>query len=387
MESIMSYLFPTYKKKEIQLTQGKGAFLYSQDGKRYLDFMSGIAVTNLGHNHPSIVQALHKQADLLWHGSNLFHYEVQEQAAKQLVEKSNCDAVFFCNSGAEANEAAIKLARKATGKSHIISMKQSFHGRTLGSMAATGQAAVHEGYGPLLSSFTYVEFNNVDALEAAVQEDTAAILIEVVQGEGGVHIINEMYVEAINTLKQKHNLLLIIDEIQTGIGRTGTFFAYEHYRLDPDIVTVAKGLGNGFPVGAMLGKKALIQSFQTGSHGSTFGGNPLGMAIVKAVLDVYEPSFLATIRTQSNEWVQELKQELSTCSIVKDIRGSGFLIGLETTVEAQQVIHRCEEKGLLLLPAGTHVTRLLPPLTLTRQEWEEAQTIIKTVLTDIEQNG
>ncbi|UTR05041.1 acetylornithine transaminase [Alkalihalobacillus sp. LMS6] len=377
----MSYLFPTYTKKEIQLTQGKGSYVYSQDGTCYQDFMSGIAVTNLGHGHPAIVQALHKQADLLWHGSNLFHYEIQEQAAKMLVEKSVCDAVFFCNSGAEANEAAIKLARKASGKSHIITMNQSFHGRTLGSMAATGQEAVHQGYGPMLDSFTYVPFNDSEALELAVQPETAAIMIEVVQGEGGVHILSEQFASTIMKLKKEKNLLVIIDEIQTGIGRTGTFFAYEHYQLDPDVITVAKGLGNGFPVGAMLGKSNLIEHFQAGAHGSTFGGNPLAMAVVKAVLETMsQPQFLQEIKDKADRFNDTLRQELLACASVKDIRGSGFLIGIETTVLAQEVIDACEKKGLLLLPAGKHVTRLLPSLLIEEQEWNEAVSILKAAL-------
>ncbi|MFS0787321.1 acetylornithine transaminase [Shouchella sp. 1P09AA] len=380
----MSYLFPTYTKKEIQLTQGKGSNVYSQDGTRYLDFMSGIAVTNLGHGHPAIVQALHKQADLLWHGSNLFHYEIQEQAAKMLVEKSVCDAVFFCNSGAEANEAAIKLARKASGKSHIITMNQSFHGRTLGSMAATGQEAVHQGYGPMLDSFTYVPFNDSEALEAAIQPETAAIMIEVVQGEGGVNILSDQFASTIMKLKKEKDLLIIIDEIQTGIGRTGTFFAYEHYQLDPDVITVAKGLGNGFPVGAMLGKSNLVEHFQAGAHGSTFGGNPLAMAVVKAVLETMsQPQFLQEVKNKADRFTDTLRQELLACSTVKDIRGSGFLIGIETTVLAQEVIHKCEKKGLLLLPAGKHVTRLLPSLLIEEQEWNEAVSMLKAALVEV----
>lgn len=383
----MSYLFPTYVKKEIELTQGKGATLFSKDGSRYLDFMSGIAVTNLGHGHPDVVQALHKQADLLWHGSNLFHYEAQETVAKQLVENSVCDYVFFCNSGTEANEAAIKLVRKATGKSHIVSMKQSFHGRTLGSMAATGQSSIHTGYGPMLDSFSYATFNQIESVKDAITENTAAIMVEVVQGEGGVHVMKQSFADELQQLCKQNNILLIIDEIQTGIGRTGKFFGYEHVQLDPDVITVAKGLGNGFPVGAMLAKAELKDAFHAGSHGSTFGGNPLAMAVSNAVMkQLNEPDFLTKCEQQAMLFMDQLKTIVFESALVKEVRGKGFLIGIETTIEAAALIKACEEKGLLLLGAGSHVIRFLPPITIGVDDCNQAISIFKSVLKQFEKS-
>lgn len=381
----MSHLFPTYTKKKIQLAQGKGATLYSKDGKSYLDFMAGIAVTNLGHGHPAVVQALHKQADLLWHASNLFYYDIQEEAAKLLANTSVCDYVFFCNSGTEANEAAIKLARKATEKTHIVTMKQSFHGRTLGSMAATGQANVHSGFGPMLESFSYANFNDVVSLEEAITPNTAAIMVEVVQGEGGVHVMSEAFAAALTKVCTQQNILLIIDEIQTGMGRTGKMFAYEHLGLNPDIITVAKGLGNGFPVGAMLAKAPLQESFQPGSHGSTFGGNPLASAVVIAVLnELTVPGFIDEVDKKSAVLVDSLIKQLQSNTIVKEVRNQGFLIGIETEIPAVDIINACEEQGLLLLPAGKNVVRFLPPLTVTEKEWEQAKVIFSNVVNEFE---
>ncbi|WP_078391770.1 acetylornithine transaminase [Shouchella patagoniensis] len=381
----MSHLFPTYTKKKIQLAQGKGATLYSKDGKSYLDFMAGIAVTNLGHAHPAVVQALHKQADLLWHASNLFYYDIQEEAAKLLANTSVCDYVFFCNSGTEANEAAIKLARKATEKTHIVTMKQSFHGRTLGSMAATGQADVHSGFGPMLESFSYANFNDVVSLEEAITPNTAAIMIEVVQGEGGVHVMSEAFASALTKVCTQQNILLIIDEIQTGMGRTGKMFAYEHLGLNPDIITVAKGLGNGFPVGAMLAKAPLQEFFQPGSHGSTFGGNPLASAVVIAVLnELTVPGFLDEVDKKAAVWIDSLIKQLQSNTIVREVRNQGFLIGIEMEIPAVDIINACEEQGLLLLPAGKNVVRFLPPLTVTEEEWEQAKVIFSDVVNEFE---
>ncbi|WP_059103967.1 acetylornithine transaminase [Shouchella shacheensis] len=377
----MSHLFPTYIKKPITLKEGKGAWLYTEDGKSYLDFIAGIAVCNLGHQHPAVVDALQSQAGKLWHASNLFHYNVQEEAAKKLADASVCDHVFFCNSGTEANEAAIKLARKATGKHHIVAMKQSFHGRTLGAMAATGQEKVHEGFGPMLSSFSFASFNDIESVKAAVTDETAAIMIEVVQGEGGVHLMSETFAKELQSFCQETGVLLIIDEIQTGVGRTGKMFAYEHFQLNPDIVTVAKGLGNGFPMGAMLGKANLAESFGVGSHGSTFGGNPLAAAVVSAVIDeLTKESFLAEIAQKAEVFITDLREQLKAAKIVREVRGQGFLIGIELTEACAPYIEACEKKGLLLLPAGPNVIRVLPPLTVTEADCQEALSILTEVL-------
>lgn len=385
---MVSYLFPTYSKKSLCIKEGRGAWLQTEDGKDYLDFMAGIAVCNLGHRHPKVVAALHQQVDRLWHASNLFHYDVQEEAARQLVQASACDYVFFTNSGTEAIEAAIKLARKATGKNHIVSMKQSFHGRTLGSMAATGQDGIKSGFGPMLQSFSYAQFNDMASLHEAVTDETAAIMVEIVQGEGGVHVMTASFAEAMVALCKEQNLLLIVDEIQTGMGRTGKLFAYEHYGLEPDIVTVAKGLGNGFPIGAMLGKASLKEAFGIGSHGSTFGGNPLAAATAIAVLaELSADGFLPEVEEKAERFVAYLKGELSGIAIVKDIRHKGFLIGIETAIPALDLIAACEQQGLLLLPAGSHVTRLLPPLTVSESEWRQAVAIIKQAATIYEREN
>lgn len=373
----MSALFPTYARWDVTAVKGQGATLTDKEGNEYLDFIAGIAVCNLGHCHPKVNAALEKQLQSLWHVSNLFQIEGQERVAQLLVDHSVGDYVFFCNSGAEANEAAIKLARKATGKHHIVSMKQSFHGRTLGSMAATGQEKIHAGFGPLLTEFTYVTLNDEDELAGAVTEDTAAIIVEVIQGEGGVLPMSKEYAKKLGQLCDHHKCLLIVDEVQTGIGRTGTAFAYEQLELSPDIITVAKGLGNGFPVGALIGKKQLKEAFSPGSHGSTFGGNPLAMAAAEAVVtEVFTPEFLADVQQKGEFFKRNLEQALGSFSIVKEVRGNGLMLGVACHVEAAPIITECRERGLLVLPAGPNVVRLLPPLIVSNEELKKATGIL-----------
>lgn len=373
----MSALFPTYARWEVTPVEGKGALLIDENGKRYLDFVAGIAVCNLGHCHPKVTEAVEKQLKKLWHVSNLFQIEGQEKVAKLLTEHSVGDYVFFCNSGAEANEAAIKLARKATGKHHIVTLKQSFHGRTFATMTATGQEKVHSGFGPLLQGFTYVELNDVAALETAVDDETAAIMVEVIQGEGGVRFMDDAFAQAIKAQCEQHGCLLIVDEIQTGIGRTGTAFAYEQYGLSPDIITVAKGLGNGFPVGAIIGKKALKDAFSPGSHGSTFGGNLLAMAAAEAVLkEVFNQDFLNDVKAKGEAFLKTLQKHLQRVSIVEEVRGRGLMIGIECKIEVAPIVTACREAGLLVLQAGPRVVRILPPLTVTEEQLEKGATIL-----------
>ncbi|GAE31208.1 acetylornithine transaminase [Halalkalibacter hemicellulosilyticus] len=382
----MSALFPTYAKWEIQANSGNGAILKDQNHKEYLDFMAGIAVCNLGHCHPRVNEAVKKQLDKVWHVSNLFHIEAQEKVAQLLVEHSVGDYVFFTNSGAEANEAAIKLARKATGKHHIVTLKQSFHGRTLGTLAATGQEKVQEGFGPLLSSFSYVELNDEKALQQEVTEDTAAIMVEVIQGEGGVHLMDESFSEQLKAICHEKGCLLIVDEVQTGIGRTGTAFGYEQWNLSPDIFTLAKGLGNGFPVGAMVGKASLKEAFGTGSHGSTFGGNPLAMAAAEAVLqEVFLDETLAHVQDKGELLQNQLKEQLSPLGIVKDIRGKGLMIGIECTIEVADLLYACRKQGLLVLPAGAKVIRLLPPFVITNEQINQAVSMLAAVLKEADE--
>lgn len=378
----MSSLFPTYQRWDVHVKSGKGTTLVDTNDKEYLDFIGGIAVCNLGHCHPTIVDALKKQAEQLWHVSNLFEIDGQEQAASVLAENSGGDYVFFCNSGTEANEAAIKLARKHTGKQHIISLKNSFHGRTLGSMAATGQAKIHEGYGTMLESFSYADLNDLESVKSLVTEETAAVMVEVVQGEGGVRVMDATFAEGLQALCNEHSLLLIVDEVQTGIGRTGKAFGYEHFNLSPDIITVAKGLGNGFPVGALIGKAHLKSAFQPGSHGSTFGGNPLAMAVVNAVLtEVFNESFLNEVVNKGKAFENYLNEALNGSPVVKEVRGLGLIAGIECHAPVVDYITKAREKGLLVLPAGPNVIRLLPPLVATNEELKKAAFILAEVVT------
>lgn len=382
----MSALFPTYARWDIKPEKGIGSTLIDASGKEYLDFISGIAVCNLGHSHPKVVSAVQKQVEQLWHVSNLFQIEGQDKVAQLLVDHSVCDYVFFCNSGAEANEAAIKLARKSTGKHHIVSMKNSFHGRTLGSMAATGQDKIHQGFGPLLTEFTYVDMNNSSSLEEAVTENTAAIMVEVIQGEGGIRLMTDEFAQGLKEICAKFGCLLIIDEVQTGIGRTGRAFAYEHLGLEPDIITLAKGLGNGFPVGALIGKAFLKDAFNPGSHGSTFGGNPLAMAAAEAVLtEVFKQPFLESVERKGKCFVEKLKNNLHSLKVVEEIRGKGLMVGIACETEVAPIIEACRERGLLVLPAGPKVLRLLPPLVVTDEELTKAAEIIIEVVTTIDE--
>lgn len=377
----VSYLFPTYNKWPIKVKEAFGTSLIDDQGKKYLDFVAGIAVCNLGHCHPYVNEMMVNQLNKVSHVSNLFHIEGQEEVAKALTSNSSGDAVFFCNSGTEANEAAIKLVRKATGKKKIITFYQSFHGRTMGSLSATGQDKIHHGFGPLLDGFSYVSFNDSEALNKAVNEDVAAIMLEVIQGEGGVHGASAEFIETINQLKEKYNLLVVVDEVQTGIGRTGKAFGYQHYNLSPDIITVAKGLGNGFPVGGLIGKAKLIEAFGPGSHGSTFGGNPLAMAAANATLQtIFQDSFLKDVEEKSNYFISKLAEVLKDSEVVKEIRGKGFILGIECNQDVSSFIVGLRDKGLLVLNAGPNVLRLLPPLTVTYEELDIAISLISNTL-------
>ena len=375
----MSALFGNYGKRRAQIVKGQGTVVEDSTGKQYLDFTSGIAVASLGHAHPAIVQALQEQSEKLWHISNLFDIPGQETVAQKLIAHTHFAHAFFCNSGAEANEAAIKLARKHTGKNHIITFEKSFHGRTFGAMSATGQGKIHNGFGPLVEKFTILPFNDAAALEATIDDSVAAVMLEMIQGEGGVNCVSLAFANAIAKACDDKGILLIIDEVQTGIGRTGTRYAFEQTVLKPHIVTLAKGLGGGFPVGAMLGTAELYSTFSPGTHGTTFGGNPLAMNVAQAVLShVFEPAFLQQVQDQSAYFVAQLKAHLPSNYI---IQGQGLMLGIscgETEVAAY--ITAAEEKGLLLVGAGPNVIRLLPPLTVTKEEIDEAVAILKTIL-------
>lgn len=375
----MSTLFNNYARRTIHLVKGKGTYVYDANGKEYLDFTSGIAVVSLGHAHPSIVQALTKQSEKLWHTSNLFESPEQEKLAHSLVQHTPFSKAFFCNSGAEANEAAIKLARKHTGKHAIITFEQSFHGRTFGAMAATGQEKVKQGFGPMLETFITIPFNDCTALEQAIDEDVAAIMLEVIQGEGGVHTITPQFASTIQRLCQEKGILCIVDEVQTGIGRTGTRYVYEQTGLEPDILTLAKGLGGGFPIGAMLGHEKLAEAFGPGTHGTTFGGNPLAVAVAQTVVDyVFDESFLKEVQQKAAYMKQKLTAVLPSERF--SVRGKGLLVGIACTEDVSPFIQQAEQNGLLLVQAGQDVIRLLPPLTVTNEEIDVALERLTAIL-------
>ncbi|WP_062104964.1 acetylornithine transaminase [Bacillus niameyensis] len=377
----MSFLFENYGRWDLELTSGNGTIVIDSEGKEYLDFTAGIGVCNLGHCYPKIVDALIEQTKTLWHTSNLFKSSLQEEVAERLTANSVGDVVFFCNSGAEANEAAIKLARKHTGKSKIITFKQSFHGRTFATMAATGQDKVKQGFGNMLETFIHVPYNDIQALEEAIDFDTAAIMLEVIQGEGGVHPAREDFLNKIEKLCCEYGTLLIVDEVQTGIGRTGKPFGYQHYSISPDIITSAKGLGNGFPVGAIIAKEELKSTFNPGSHGSTFGGNPLAMAAAKETLDtIFNDKFLLEVQRKGEFLAGKLQQLFSEMPNFKGIRYKGLMFGLEFEDEVAPMLAELRKSGLIVLNAGPNVIRLLPPLTVTNEELEKSIEIMKSTL-------
>ena len=385
-----SALFNTYASYPITLVKGKGTRLWDDQGKEYLDFMSGLAVANLGHAPDSVKNAIQAQLEELWHVSNLFGNPNKEKAAKLLVENSCADAVFFCNSGAEANEAAIKLARryqqkvKGADRYEIITFTQSFHGRTLATLTATGQEKVKEGFGPLPSGFNYnVPLHDIPALEAAINEHTAAIMLELVQAEGGVIPVDPDFLRHVRALCDKNGLLLIIDEIQTGMGRTGKLFAYEHYDVQPDIFTLAKGIGSGFPVGAMLAKGDVVNGFAPGAHATTFGGTPIAMAAVVATIETYlKDNIVARAAAASDYLIARLNEKLAGLPIVDRIRGKGLLIGILCKEPVADLVSELHKRGLLVVTAGPNVIRLLPSLIITNEDIDTAVSLIAAVLTE-----
>lgn len=376
----MNALFNNYSRRPISLVDGKGTVVKDSKGKSYLDFTSGIAVLCLGHAHPSLVEALQEQSEKIWHTSNLFDSPEQVKLAESLVKDNHLSHAFFCNSGAEANETAIKMARKHTGKSNIITFENSFHGRTFGAMSATAQEKIHKGFGPLVEKFTYLPFNDARALKDAVDDSVAAIMLEVVQGEGGVNPITEEFANTIQDICSNSDVLLIIDEVQTGIGRTGTRFAFEQTPLKPNLVTMAKGLGGGFPFAGVLGTSEIYDTFSPGSHGTTYGGNPLAVAVSQTVIDiVFQDDFLDEVKEKAAYITNKLNDLLPEEEFT--IRGMGLLIGIEfSSNEVAPYITKLEEEGLLVCGAGPNVIRLLPPLTVTFDEIDQAISILKKVI-------
>jgi acetylornithine/N-succinyldiaminopimelate aminotransferase len=381
------YLMQTYTRQPISIVRGRGSRVFDLEGREYVDFVAGVAVNVLGHGHPDLIAAIQKQSQHLLHASNLYYTEPQVKLAEALVEHSFAKKVFFCNSGAEANEAAIKLARRyAHGKYgaarfEIITMLQSFHGRTMATLTATGQEKVQKGFEPLLPGFTYVPFNDLNAVEQAITPATAAIMLELVQGEGGVQVADQAYVKSLRALCRDRDILLILDEVQTGMGRTGTLFAYEHYGIQPDIMTLAKGLGGGLPIGACLATDEVAAAFTPGTHASTFGGNPLACSAALAVMRVLlEGRVLAQSRTVGQYLAKNLLELKDRHPNVKDARGLGLLQGLELTVDGKPVVTDCLHRGLLINCTMDRVLRFVPPLIITQREIDRLVDVLADVL-------
>ncbi|MBP1041943.1 acetylornithine transaminase [Vagococcus sp. BWB3-3] len=380
----MSYLLPNYQRANREFVSGAGGYLIDSEGQQYLDFSSGIGVANLGYDHPRVKAAVTGQLEKLWHTPNLYQNSLQEQVAAQLIGEKNYQA-FFCNSGTEANEAALKLIRKASGKAKIITFIDSFHGRTFGSMSATGQAKIHGGFGAIVPGFVYLPYNDLEVFEAALDEAVGGVLLELIQGEGGVLPADPEWVKAVQRSCQEKGILLAVDEVQTGMGRTGTLYLSEQYELMPDIITLAKGLGNGLPVGAMLAKKELAIDFGPGTHGSTFGGNLVAMSAASAVLgQLNESDFLTCVKRKGDVLKALLEEELLPLATVVDVRGIGFMIGVEVTLPPSEVVETMAQAGVVALTAGHNVVRLLPPLTLTVEQLKTGVAVLKESLAKYE---
>jgi acetylornithine/N-succinyldiaminopimelate aminotransferase len=369
------YLFPTYKRPPFALIRGEGCRVWDENGKAYVDFVGGIAVCALGHSSPVVTQALEKQSRTLVHVSNLYYTRPQAELAQLLVENSFADRVFFCNSGAEANEAAIKLARRyskekfGSGRHTIISMAGSFHGRTMATLSATGQAKIQTGYDPLLTGFKFVPFNDLEALKGAIDASVCAVMVEPIQGEGGVVCPAPEYLQGVKALCTERDLTLIFDEVQSGMGRTGRLFAHEHYGATPHIMTLAKALGNGLPIGAMLSVEDMSPAFGPGSHATTFGGTPLATAVSKAVLtSLLKDGWLDHCRDMGEYFRGKLEDLAKKHATIKEIRGLGLMIGVELDKPGAPIVDACCEKGFLINCAQEKVLRFVPPLIVGKAE-------------------
>jgi acetylornithine/N-succinyldiaminopimelate aminotransferase len=378
---------PVFARYQIVLDHGEGVYVYDTHGKKYVDFLGGIAVNVLGHNHPALVKAVAEQAGKMIHCSNLYYTQVQADAAEKLTKLSGFGKVFFGNSGAEANEGAIKVARKyahtiSPDKSQIITALHSFHGRTLATLTATGQPKYQEGFGPLPAGFDYVEYNNIEALEKMMSENTAAVMLEPIQGEGGVHVPTAEYLKKVRALCDKYNAVLIFDEIQTGIGRTGEFFAYDKFGVKPDVVTLAKGLAGGVPIGAFITSDKIADVLHAGDHGSTFGGNPLACAAADVVLaTVGNEAFLKHVEEMGDYMksrLEAIKAKFPT--LVKEVRGVGLILGMEINKPGRDIVNACLEKGSIINCTAGNVLRFVPPLIVEKEHIDEVCDILEAVL-------
>ena len=383
----MSALAKNYNRKKIAFKKGKGSFLYATNGKKYLDFCMGIAVCSLGHANPYLIKAINKQSKKLWHVSNAFQIPEGEKLAKRLTQKSFADSIIFQNSGVEATEAAIKVARRyfysigQPKKNRILCIKNSFHGRTLATIYASGSKKMTEGFGPKIDGFDHFEFGNHHSLKKSITKKTAAIMVETVMGEGGIKVIPDWCLRELKKICNKKKILLILDEVQCGVGRSGKFFAFEHSNVKPDIVPIAKGIGGGFPIGAVLMTKKVASGMIPGTHGSTFGGNPLAMSVGNAVLDqIFKKGFLQNVKKNSEYFHFELnKLKDQYPKIIKEVRGIGLLIGLQLFQDQTKFIQKLMDNKLLTIRASENVIRILPPLNVKKKEIDLAIKIIKKV--------
>ncbi|HEY8418491.1 MAG TPA: acetylornithine transaminase [Limnochordales bacterium] len=381
------HVMRTYNRLPLALVRGEGVRVWDSEGKAYLDFVAGLAVNGLGHRHPRVVAAIHEAAESVLHTANLYYIEPQAELAARLAALSGLDRAFFCNSGTEANELAIKLVRRwgwlqGQGRYKIIAAHNSFHGRTLGALAATGQPKYHEGFAPLPEGFVHVPFNDVDALQAAIDGETAAVMLEPVLGEGGVYPADPGYLRAVRELCDAHGLLLVLDEIQTGMGRTGRMFAFEHYGVRPDVMTLAKSLAGGVPIGAVLAREEVAASMGPGTHGSTFGGNPFACRVALAVVGTLVSEGLPAAAAAAGEHLRGRLEDLARRrGWIREIRGLGLMVGLELDgLEAPRVVAAAQERGLLINAPKPSVLRLLPPLIVRREEIDEAVGILEDAL-------
>ena len=381
----MSALVKNYNRRKIAFKRGKGSFLYSTNGKKYLDFVQGIAVNSLGHANPYLTKAMNKQAKKVWHVSNAFIIPEGEKLAKRLTQKTFADYVMFQNSGVEATEAAIKAVRRyfysigKPQKNRILCIKNSFHGRTLAAIFASGSKKMTEGFGPKVPGFDHFNFGDHKGLKKAITKKTAAIMIETAMGESGIKVIPDWCLRDLRKICNKKKILLILDEVQCGIGRSGKFFAFEHAKIKPDIVPIAKGIGGGFPIGAVLMNKKVASAMKPGSHGSTFGGNPLAMSVGNAVLDqIFKKGFLQNVQRSSRYFISKLKKiKEDYPKTIKEVRGIGLLLGLQLYNEQTKFIKKLEDNKLLTMKAGENVVRILPPLNVKKQEIDLAVKIIR----------
>jgi predicted acetylornithine/succinylornithine family transaminase len=390
IELTQKFVMNTYNRLPIALAKGKGSWAWDADGKKYLDFFSGLAVNNLGHAPPRVLKAMAGQARELMHVSNLFYTQPQAELAELLVKHSFGDRVFFCNSGAEANEGAVKLARKWAKKKYgpqkfeVITMRNSFHGRTLAMIAATGQEKYQKGFEPLMPGFRYAEFGDIESLRSQVTDATCAVLIEPIQGEGGVRMASPEYFKALRSFCDEKGILLIFDEVQVGMGRTGKLFAYQHYGIEPDIMTLAKALASGLPIGALVAKESVAEAFEPGDHAATFGGNPLVTAAGKTTVEtMIEEGFLDDAAKKGAYFLSQLKKLQKRFPMIREIRGLGLMIALDLDQPAKPIVLKGLEKGLLINAVQEKTLRILPPLTVKRGEIREALRILTEIFEEI----